>query len=112
MNQLSTPTKHISEKELHTALSSLKNNTAADVLKLNSEHFRLGRGILGVYLLQLLNFMTKERHVSPVLKKGLLSPIFKRGDKSNHSNDWGITVTTVKLKILEHVLNESRTLFS
>ena len=111
MNQQSNPTKLISEKELHNALSRLKNNKAAGVLKLTSEHFKLGRGILGVYLLKLLNGVTKERHVSPALKECLLSPTFKRGDKSNPSNDWGITVTTVILKILEHVLNESRTLF-
>ena len=50
--------------------------------------------------------MIKERHVSPVLKEGLLTPIFKKGDKSNPSNYRGITVTPVILKILEHVLNE------
>ena len=96
----STPIDPISEKELHNALSRLKNNKAAVVLKLTR------RGVLNGYLLKLLNFMIKEMHVSPVLKEGFLTPIFKKGDKSNPSNYRGITVTPVILKILEHVLNE------
>ena len=51
MNQQSTPTTPISENELQNALSRLKNNKAADVLKLTSEHFKLGRGALDGYLL-------------------------------------------------------------
>ena len=40
-----------------------------------------------------------------VLKEGLVTPIFKKGDRSNPANYRGITVTTVLLKVIEHVLN-------
>ena len=93
-------------KELHNALKKLKNNKAADVLKLTSEHFKLSIGVLDKFLLDLLNYMVRQSHISPILKEGILSPIFKKGDKSNPSNYRGITVTPVILKILEHVLNE------
>ena len=43
--------------------------------------------------------------VSVVLKEGILTPIFKKGDPSNTGNYRGITVTPVLLKILEHILN-------
>ena len=46
MKRQSTPIIPISEKELHNALSRLKNNKAADVLKLTSEHFKLGKDVL------------------------------------------------------------------
>ena len=40
-----------------------------------------------------------------VLKEGLLTPIYKKGDSSDPGNDRGITVTPVLLKVLEHILN-------
>ena len=40
-----------------------------------------------------------------MLKKGLVTPIFKKGDRSDPANYHGITVTTVLLKVIEHVLN-------
>ena len=58
------------------------------------------------YLLTLLNHMTENTKVSPVLKEGLLAPVYKKGDKSESSNYRGITVTPVVLKILEYVLNQ------
>ena len=42
---------------------------------------------------------------SLVLKEGLVTLIFKNGDKTDPSNDHGITVTKVLLKVIEHVLN-------
>ena len=76
------------------------------MLKLTSEHFKLSKGVLDKFLLDLLNYMVRQSHISPILKEGILSPIFKKGDKFNPSNYKGITVTPVILKILEHVLNE------
>ena len=43
--------------------------------------------------------------MSAVLKEGILTPIFKKGDTSDPGNNRGITVTPVLLKILEHILN-------
>ena len=100
------PTIDISKQELHNAISKLNNNKAADVLSLTSEHFKLGKGSIDRYLLNLLNYMIEEKHVAPVLKEGLLTTIFKKGDKSDPSNYRGITVTPVIFKILEHILNE------
>ena len=39
------PSKLITIKELHNALKKLKNNKAADLLKLTSEHFKLSIGV-------------------------------------------------------------------
>lgn len=38
-------------------------------------------------------------------KRGLITPICKKGDNQNPSNYKGITVTSVLLKIIEHILN-------
>ncbi|XP_033731546.1 uncharacterized protein LOC117321188 [Pecten maximus] len=49
--------------------------------------------------------MLEKKKVSSMLKSGLLTPIYKKGDQQNPSNYRGITVTTIILKILEHILN-------
>ena len=43
--------------------------------------------------------------MSSVLKEGINTPIYKKGESSNQGNYKGITVTPVILKVLEHVLN-------
>ena len=43
--------------------------------------------------------------MSSILKEGIITPIYKKGDSSNPGNYRGITVTPVILKVLEHVLN-------
>ena len=64
-------------------------------MNLTSEHFKFGKGVMDDYLLSLLNFIVNKKSVSPVLKEGLLTPIYKKGDKSDPSNYRGITVTPV-----------------
>ena len=98
--------ENVTESELHSAFLKLKNNKAADIMNLTSEHFKFGKGAMDDYLLALLNFIVEKKSVSPVLKEGLLTPIYKKGDKSDPSNYRGITVTPVFLKLLEHILNE------
>ena len=40
-----------------------------------------------------------------MLKEGILTPIYKKGDPADPGNYRGITVTPVLLKVLEHVIN-------
>ena len=57
------------------------------------------------FLTSFLNYIISTKKVSAVLKEGILTPIFKKGDTSDPGNYRGITVTPVLLKILEHILN-------
>ena len=57
------------------------------------------------FLTSFLNYIISTKMVSAVLKEGILTPIFKKGDTSDPGNYRGITVTPVLLKILEHILN-------
>ena len=52
-----------------------------------------------------LNCLIRARVVTAVLKEGILTPIYKKGDPTNQGNYRGITVTPVLLKVLDHVLN-------
>ncbi|MEW8544220.1 MAG: reverse transcriptase family protein, partial [Candidatus Thiodiazotropha sp.] len=99
------PIEKIAEKEVHSALKRLKNNKAMDSLGLTSEHFKLGGRDLISFLTDFLNHIVSTKHISVVLKEGIVTPIFKKGDDTDPGNYRGITVTPVLLKILEHVLN-------
>ena len=50
-----------------------------------------------------MNFVFASK--TPVLKSGLITPIFKKGEKTNPANYRGITITSVLLKVVEHILN-------
>ena len=106
VSESKTPIEKISVRELKTALNKLKPNKAADVMNLTSEHFKYGGQCLESYLLNVMNYIISSQNISSVLKEGLLTPIYKKGDRSNPAHYRGITVTPVILKILEHILSE------
>ena len=92
-------------EEVQKTLSRLKNNKAMDSMGLCSGHLKLGGQPVVDFLTGLLYAVIKARTVSVVLKEGLLTPIYKRGDSSDPGNYRGITVTSVLLKVFEHILN-------
>ena len=57
------------------------------------------------FLTDMLNHLIQTKRVSVVLKEGIVTPIYKKGDASLPGNYRGITVTPVILKVLEHILN-------
>ncbi|MCG8110719.1 MAG: reverse transcriptase family protein, partial [Candidatus Thiodiazotropha endolucinida] len=101
----SSPVDPVTEAEVKAALKRLNNNKAVDVMGLTSEHFKLAGHEVSEFLVPLLNYLIDSKTISVVLKEGILTPIFKKGDPSNPGNYRGITVTPVLLKILEHILN-------
>ena len=90
---------------MRKALSKLKNNKAADTMGLCSEHLKLGGAAVVEFITSFLNCLIRSKTVTAVLKEGILTPVYKKGDPSNPGNYRGITVTPVLLKVLEHVLN-------
>ena len=53
----------------------------------------------------MLNCLITAKAVSTVLKEGLLTPIYMKGDPTDPGSYRGITVTLVLLNVLEHVVN-------
>ena len=95
----------LTEQEATKALRKLKNNKAADSIGLCGEHLKLGGTPVVGLITSSLNCLIRARAVTAVLKKGIITPIYKKGDPTNPGNYRGITVTPVLLKVLEHVLN-------
>ena len=92
-------------EEVQLALKRLKPNKAADSLDITGEHLIFGRITTVQYLRNLINYVFEQRHVPAALKEGLVIPIFEKGDKTDPANNRGITVTTVVLEVIEHILN-------
>ena len=78
--------------EVISALKKLNNNKAVDIMGLTSEHFKLTSHELSEFLTCFLNYLICSRSVSIILKDGILSPVFKKGNPSNPGNYRGITV--------------------
>ena len=57
------------------------------------------------FLTDIINYIFECKQVLSVLTEGLVTPILKKGHRSNPANYRGITVTTVLLKVIEHVLH-------
>ena len=91
--------------EARRAISRLKTNKAADYVDLTSEHLNLWGHSDETYLLNNMNDIFGMKRVSLILKSGLITPFFKKGEKTNPANYRGITVTSVQLKFVEHILN-------
>ena len=72
---------------------------------LTAEHFKLAGHEVSEFLTCFLNYLIDTGTISVILKEGILTPTFKKGDPRNLGNYRGITVTPVLLKILKHVLN-------
>ena len=99
------PINPVTQNEVQKALNKLDNNNAMDSMGLYSENQKLGGQPVTEFLTGMLNCLIRSKAVSVVLKEGLLTPIYKKGDPTDPGNYRGITVTPVLLKILEHVVN-------
>ena len=98
----SSPMDPVTEAEVASALKRM-NNKVAVIMGVTSKHLKLAGVETIEFLTQLLNDII--RSISTVLKEGILTSIYKKGDPSDPRNYRGITVTPVYLKILEHILN-------
>ena len=92
---------------LQTPLQTLWDyaDPAVDTMGLCSEHLKLGGTAVVEFITSFSNCLIRSKTVTAVLKEGILTPVYKKGDPSNPGNYRGITVTPVLLKVLEHVLN-------
>jgi len=93
------------EEEVQSAIAKLNNNKAPDYLGFTAEHLKLGGEALHRYIAKLVNTIFKNKEVPPLLKQGTITPVFKKGDAKVPDNYRGITVTSILLKTLEHILN-------
>ena len=95
----------ISTGEIINAIKDIKNGKCGGDDLLINELFIHGRDVLCPYMLHLFNFIFDSGIFPDMWRDGLLSPIYKRGNRLNPDNYRGITLLNVLGKLFTRVLN-------
>ena len=91
-NNLDQPFTENDIKAAIKFLKSKKHHAGPD--RIRSQMLKCGIRILALSLTKFFNLLLKTRHCPDAWSSGLISPIFKSGDKSNPSNYRGVCVTS------------------
>ena len=73
---------------------------------MTSEYFLNCGDEITTSLVDLINTIFQCKEVPDILKEGVLTLVFKKGDVSNLANYSGISITPILLRIIEHILNK------
>ena len=105
LSQLNSLDKPFSEEEVKQSIKMLKNKKAAGLDRIRNEMLKCGARYLTTSLTKLFNFILTKGTYPDSWSTGLISPIFKSGNKSDPSNYRGICVTSCLGKLFSAVLN-------
>lgn len=96
----------ISDKEIRQAARKLKNKKAAFSDLIKNEMIKASYDILMNVYLKLFNLVLNSGIYPRLWCDGLITPIFKSGDKSDPGNYRGICVSSCLGKLFSSILNE------
>ena len=96
--------KEISMLEIEEAIQKMKTGKAAGVDEVTTEMIRAAGPIGLQWLYRLFRIIWKKKEVPEEWGKGLIIPIFKKGDRKECNNYRGITLIAHVAKIFERVL--------
>ena len=94
----------VTSDELHDCIKRLKRNKSAGIDGILSEMVKDGGEVLHSCLLVIFNLMLVS-HFPKQLSIGLITAVYKSGDKSDMSNYRGITVDSVIAKLFAMILD-------
>ena len=94
----------MTRKGLYSIIDSLEDNKAAGPGKISIRLIKSSILAIGVHLQFALNECIKKRILPTKIKLAYVTPIFKKGDKLDSTNDRTISVTPSFLKIFERLL--------
>ena len=95
----------VTETEVRKVVKSLKTKKAAGLDRIRNKMLKSGINHLISSLVELFNFIIRKGSFPDVWFKGLISPIFKSGSKSEPNNYRWICVTNCLGKLLSSLLN-------
>ena len=101
-NELDNP---FTESEIRNGIKKLKNKKAAGTDRIRNEMLKSGGHLLMTSLKRLFNLILDAGMFPDCWSMGLITPIFKSGEKSNPTNYRGICVTSCLGKLFTALLN-------
>ena len=84
--------KPITEEEIRTCISKLKNHKAPGIDNIINEYITTTEDILMPAYIRVFNIIFMNGIFPDVWSKGIIVPIYKKGDKTNPDNYRGITL--------------------
>ncbi|XP_036144952.1 UPF0329 protein ECU05_1680/ECU11_0050-like [Monomorium pharaonis] len=98
--------EEITKEELAEQLRELKKGKAPGENEIENEAWRLMLEEIGEVLWKSINRIWKEGGIPNDWNRGLISPIYKKGDKTEVKNYRGVTLMDTAYKVYANILNE------
>ena len=97
----------ITREELKKACGTLNRNKSSALDNVIYEYFKEGIDILEDPLEKLFNYILHKQTFPRSWSRGVIIPVFKKGDKSDPNNYRGISLICCFCKLFMSILNES-----
>ena len=94
------PSQPFSMDELEMAVRKLKNNKACGLDKISAETIKAGGTVMNMLLFKIINAAWTQGKVPEDWSAGLITPVFKKGDKLDPGNYRAITLLSIPGKVL------------
>jgi endonuclease/exonuclease/phosphatase family metal-dependent hydrolase len=91
-------------QQVQKAINALKNKKAPDADGITAEHLKYAGILMTSAITKLVNAIMKAGQIPSKLKLGIVTPIWKKNEKTKPTNYRGITVISVIGKIVESLL--------
>ena len=104
--QINNLDHEITEQEIRQAVKKLKNKKAAFVEKIRNEMIKASLESLMPVFIKLFNLILRSGKMPDMWCQGLITPIYKSGDRSDPTNYRGICVSSCLGKLFCYILNQ------
>lgn len=104
--QLNNLDHSITEQEIRQAMKKLKNEKSLFVDKIRNEMIKASLESLMPVYNKLFNLILQSGKMPEIWCQGLITPIYKSGDKSDPTNYRGICVSSCLGKLFSSILNQ------
>lgn len=101
----------VSFNDVRSVINNLKNKKSADIFGLSTRLIKTIKNIIIVPVAKLINHCIKENVFPRILKRGVIAPIFKKGDPNLADNYRPISLLPIVSKIFEKCMALQMTAF-
>ena len=104
VEELDTCDTPLTEHELYQALSSMENNKSPGIDGLSNNFYKFFWPLFGTELTAIYNYAFQHGSLSVTQQRGIITLVFKKGDRTKLKNWRPITLLTTDYKILTKAL--------
>ena len=95
----------ISADEIIKAIKQLKNNKAVGMDNISGEIIKCSSSFLICWYEKIFNFIYDKSHYPDAWRTGMITNLYKKGDREDPNNYRGLTITSCMSKVFSTILN-------